>query len=589
MVRNIDDLEFTLPSHSQTMLDGLWAFRTDPRFCDVILIVAGQEFPCHRGILALCSHYFHSMFCGDFVENIRAEVEIKDVDPVILATLLEFAYTGKLTINQGNVEGLIRTSSQLHFPTVHKVCSRYLQQQMDATNCLGIWIFGDRFGCPEVTTKAWAFLQENFEAVSHQEEFLLLSKGRLATYLSSKLLQVNDEQSLAEAVLWWVRYDVPARAADLPELLELTHLPLLADQYLQNLLSSEPLIQESECCQAVISQCRRQGEAVCDGMDTPAVHPQMLQEVLVVVGGRALDETEDEDDNEPPPATNNCTFYNSRTKQWTALPDFPDYNKWGFSVVSLNNDVYVTGGSRGSCSDTWSTTQCWCFQMKKGKWQPITPMRRPRTNHASAILNGEIYAIGGTLLDKVEVECYDPYSDGWAPISPALKYVSNFSATGCLGKLYLIGSCAIKYNALTMQCYNPVIDGWNVIASPFIPKYLSGPRCATLHGLIYLIGDNTKKVYMYDPQANLWQKVQLLNSLHENGGMVTLGGKLYVTGGHWKGMAGDYQVELEVYDSTADLWNMEGSMPCLWLFHGTTSVFMDVSLWTEPFQGQSVP
>uniref|UniRef100_A0A8C0HEJ3 Uncharacterized protein n=1 Tax=Chelonoidis abingdonii TaxID=106734 RepID=A0A8C0HEJ3_CHEAB len=120
-------------------------------------------------------------------------------------------------------------------------------------------------------------------------------------------------------------------------------------------------------------------------------------------------------------------------------------------------------------------------------------MLKPRTNHASAVLNGEIY-----------VECYDPYNNSWCPISPALKYVSNFTATGCLGKLYLIGSCAIKYNALTLQCYNPVIDMWSVIASPFIPKYLSAPRCASLHGAIYLIGDNTKKVYVYDPDANIW-------------------------------------------------------------------------------------
>lgn len=46
-----------------------------------------------------------------------------------------------------------------------------------------------------------------------------------------------------------------------------------------------------------------------------------------------------------------------------------------------------------------------------------------------------------------------------------------------------------------------------MITSPFIPKYLSAPRCATLHGLIYLIGDNTKKVHVYDPEANIWQKV----------------------------------------------------------------------------------
>lgn len=60
-------------------------------------------------------------------------------------------------------------------------------------------------------------------------------------------------------------------------------------------------------------------------------------------------------------------------------------------------------------------------------------------------------------MDVVEVEHYDPYSDSWAIISPALRYVTNFTATGCLGKLYVIGSCAVKYNALTLQCYNPVI------------------------------------------------------------------------------------------------------------------------------------
>lgn len=48
-----------------------------------------------------------------------------------------------------------------------------------------------------------------------------------------------------------------------------------------------------------------------------------------------------------------------------------------------------------------------------------------------------------------------------------------------------------------------------MIASPFLPKYLSSPRCAALQGTLYLVGDNTKKVYMYDPGANLWQKVGL--------------------------------------------------------------------------------
>uniref|UniRef100_A0A663LNQ8 Kelch like family member 30 n=1 Tax=Athene cunicularia TaxID=194338 RepID=A0A663LNQ8_ATHCN len=539
MVRNMDDFDFCLPSHAQGVLEGLQRLRANPKLADVTLVAGGREFPCHRGVLALCSHYFHAMFSGDFAESTAARVELKEVDPSALEMLLDFAYTGKVTINQGNVEELMRTASQLHFPTIQKVCSRYLRQQMDATNCLGICEFGESHGCPEVSSKAWSFLQENFEAISQQEEFLQLSKERLATYLSNDQLQVQEEQSLAEAVLRWVRHDPGSRAQFLPELLELAHLVSLPDQYLQNLLATEPLVRDSDASKALSD---------AGAQKNPPTPAQKLEEVLVVVGGRVLEESEDEDRGLEMPATHrNFAFYNPKSRQWMALPDFPDYNKWGFSLVSLNNDVYVTGGSRG----------------------------------VAAVFHHP----AGTTVDAVEVERYDPYNKSWCAISPALKYVSNFAAASCLGKLYLVGSCAIKYNALTLQCYNPVQDLWCVITSPFIPKYLSAPRCATLRGLIYLIGDNTKKVHMYNPEANIWQKVQLLHTLHENGGMVPLGDRLFVTGGHWKGINGDYQVEMEVYDCAKDLWTREGSLPCLWLFHSSSSIFMDTSKWTESFQG----
>ncbi|KAJ6634170.1 hypothetical protein lerEdw1_014115, partial [Lerista edwardsae] len=457
MVRNIDDFEFCLPSHPQSILEGLQALRSNPKLSDVTLVVGGHEFLCHRSILALCSHYFNAMFAGDFLESISARVEIKEVDPDVMETLIDFAYTGKVTINQGNVEALIKTSNQLHFPIIQKVCSRYLRQQMDATNCLGICEFGELHGCPEVSSKAWSFLQENFELVSQQEEFLQLSKERLVIYLSNNLLQVQEEQSLVEAVLRWVKYEKSPRAVHLPELLDLVHLVSLPDHYLQNLLSSEPLIQESETCKTIITRHRSTVENRPFVQQRLKALPQKLEEVLVVVAGRVLEDDEEDEDDQPPPISRNFAFYNTKTKNWIALPDFPDYNKWGFSVIALNNNVYVTGGSRGSQNNTWSTTQAWCFCLKKGAWKPIAPMLKPRTNHASAVLNGEIYAIGGTTVDTVEVEAYDPYNDSWCFVSPALKYVSNFAIAGCIGKLYLIGSCAVKYNALTLQCYNPAI------------------------------------------------------------------------------------------------------------------------------------
>lgn len=53
------------------------------------------------------------------------------------------------------------------------------------------------------------------------------------------------------------------------------------------------------------------------------------------------------------------------------------------------------GGSRGTEADTWSTTQTWCFPLQEAAWRPVAPMLKARTNHASAALNGEVYAVGG--------------------------------------------------------------------------------------------------------------------------------------------------------------------------------------------------
>ncbi|KAG2462127.1 KLH30 protein, partial [Polypterus senegalus] len=531
MVRNVDDLEFCLPSHSQSILEGLCSLRSNPKFSDVTLSVSGREFHCHRSVLALCSLYFNSMFSGDFVESISARVELHDVDAEVLDTLIDFAYTGKLTINQDNVERLIRTSSQLQFVTARTVCSRYLQHQIDASNCLGILQFAETHGCPEIVAKARSFLLENFGAVAQGEEFLLLDKEKLTSLLRDKRLQIREEQVRVEAALRWVRYQESLRSRYLPELLGLAHLSLLSEDYITTTLLNDKLVQDSTNCAETVRRTAMEERPM---MKTGSSQ----QEVLVVIGGRSLDDEEEEEEeegggggNDPRATTKNCAFYNPRTREWYQIPDFPDYNKWGFSVVSLNNSIYVTG----------------------------------------------------TTLDYVEVEHYDPYSDTWSLTDPTIKYVSNFTATGCMGKLYVIGSCAVKYNALTLQCYNPVIDSWSIITSPFIPKYLSAPCSVSLDGVIYLIGDNTKKVYMYDPDANMWQKVQMLHTLHENGELVVLGSRLYVTGGHWKGMDGEYRVEMEVYDIARNAWHVESALPRLWMYSGSCSVFIDINKWEEPF------
>lgn len=51
-----------LPKHSQTMLEKLNRQRLSNQFCDITLLIEGDEFRAHKAVLAACSEYFHELF-----------------------------------------------------------------------------------------------------------------------------------------------------------------------------------------------------------------------------------------------------------------------------------------------------------------------------------------------------------------------------------------------------------------------------------------------------------------------------------------------------------------------------------------------
>ncbi|XP_034094946.1 zinc finger and BTB domain-containing protein 11-like, partial [Gymnodraco acuticeps] len=51
-----------LPKHSQTMLDKLNQQRLTNQFCDITLLIEGDEYRAHKAVLAACSEYFNELF-----------------------------------------------------------------------------------------------------------------------------------------------------------------------------------------------------------------------------------------------------------------------------------------------------------------------------------------------------------------------------------------------------------------------------------------------------------------------------------------------------------------------------------------------
>jgi len=152
-----------------------------------------------------------------------------------------------------------------------------------------------------------------------------------------------------------------------------------------------------------------------------------------------------------------------------------------------------------------------------GEWKPKPPMPTPRHGVCSAVLNGQIYVIGGKGRHGgylAIVERYSPATDTWdTDVAPLLEARSHAAAVALNGKIYVMGG---RYR-------NKVL----------------------------------KSVEVYDPVQNRWQRVQNMHEAREALAAVVLDGKIYAIGGFGKddhhGQQ-EYEDDIEYYDPAEDSW-----------------------------------
>lgn len=151
-----------------------------------------------------------------------------DAPTKILALIVCGFYVslGIVEVTTENVQSLLQGASMLNLLALRNVCCQFLQQHLDASNCLGrsienietaefvyiksqwcamsikqdvfagIQSFADMYSCTELESAARRYIYSHFlDAIQH-EEFLQLSDERLIDLLKSDQLQVNTEEQV---------------------------------------------------------------------------------------------------------------------------------------------------------------------------------------------------------------------------------------------------------------------------------------------------------------------------------------------------------------------------------------------------------
>ena len=78
------------------------------------------------------------MFTGGLCEKDQDTVELHAISPYSLETLINFAYTGEIGIDQNNVQELMVAADMLELHEVVLGCSQFMIRELHPVNAVGI-------------------------------------------------------------------------------------------------------------------------------------------------------------------------------------------------------------------------------------------------------------------------------------------------------------------------------------------------------------------------------------------------------------------------------------------------------------------
>ncbi len=235
----------------------------------------------------------------------------------------------------------------------------------------------------------------------------------------------------------------------------------------------------------------------------------------------------------------------------------------GLGVAVVNGKIYAIGGSTenglvGINEEYDPATNTWTYKR---------PMPTPRANFRVEVVQNKIYCIGGDITNATKTlanEVYDPATDTWETRAPLPTSRDSFSTVVLRNRIYVIGGITGTDYATglrgtytgTTEVYDPVRDTWETRASMLNVRFPES--CVVINGKIYVISGSTTYAEsvsftaVYDEDTNSWTDKAPMPVV-KHGASVAFDDKIYFIGGSYED--GVFVTLLQIYDPATDTWS----------------------------------
>ncbi len=239
------EMEHFEKEHPRHVFDRLSKLREDGHLCDVTVTSSSGDIRAHRIVLAASSTYFESMLIGENALPIGVPLYVEEIDEEMLLMLVDFAYTSRITITDRNIYAVFEAADVLGFAGVKSACCKFLKLQMNKSNCIGTWLFGQDQNSAELTEAALHYIESNFLDIARGREFLILDRPEVvANIMESEDIAITSEEQVYEAVLGWIAYDFEWRKSHAAKVFAKVRFPSMSRDFLLHIVDHEPLIKE---------------------------------------------------------------------------------------------------------------------------------------------------------------------------------------------------------------------------------------------------------------------------------------------------------------------------------------------------------
>jgi N-acetylneuraminic acid mutarotase len=241
----------------------------------------------------------------------------------------------------------------------------------------------------------------------------------------------------------------------------------------------------------------------------------------------------------------------------------------GLGVAVVNGKIYAIGGS----TENGLVGINEAYDPETNMWTYRKPMPTPRANFHLEVVQNKIYCLGGDTDNATKTlanEVYDPATDTWETRAPLPTPRDSFSTVVLRNRIYVIGGITgrdlakellVTYTGAT-EVYDPARDQWETKAS--IQNASFPEACVVINGKIYVISGSTtyeeseSVTSVYDDDTNSWTNRTPMPVV-KHGAAAVFDDKIYFIGGSYEDDV--FVTLLQIYDPANDTWSAGAQPP----------------------------